>query len=454
MPYPSLIANIAVSLMFAAWQASARTVYVRLADNSSRHVWPCGDDAASACATLSLALANATSAGSTRPPLTTAVLLPSRFNSVLEKEFLENISNVVIDANDTRLDLAKFIGLDVPWLEINNSSDVMISRLNASLVDFEGSAAVHVENCNNVTISVCTFTAPALNSRPLRVINSWPVRLLTSNFRGDQYHPALPVGAGPAYNLSAILVTFSCDPQNCQSGEWPMQGECCDSVAAQSTQQPSILIEGCTFYRLGIEPVMETYYRNKWEGAVTVHVEILSVKNVTSCIKSCNFSEIKSPFDSNVKIFLMGSTANSVTRVEDCFFTDSWLYIGGALLYRIEEHAEENQLIISRSTFSGNTAYIEGGAVAISFASGGTARRNTAVIEDSYFMQNKGSTLSGVGAVGGAVSAISASSYSQMSNRESMYPRLTLSNCTFTDNSATYGSAIFISGLFASVQSM
>ena len=440
-------------------QTDSEVVYARLGDSTASSSWPCGSEADTACSTLQLALTNE----SRYPSLgtTTVVLLPSSYDRILAPELLSNLSNVLFNATQAgQLNLSAYRDfLSRPWIDVVNCSNVQISNFNVSMEGFNGSAAVRLRDCYNVSVVSSTFSSPALNTRALRVVNAWPLRLFDNEFRGASVLPSAP-GLLAIYNLSSVMVSYTCDSTTCQTNPHPppLEGyaydtECCSSPAVLSGESVTMAVDKCQFLGLGIGPKYETYYRVMWEEAVTLHVETFFVHNVSITVKNCTFERNTSPYDANMKVFVGNGTRYGTMLVVDNLFKDNWCYIGGAMFYRAEIGAEYNQILIKNSTFFNNTAYIEGGAVAVSVFS----ITNTATVEDCLFIRNQGGPLSGVGQVGGAMSVICTSTTAQTAELPVAEQRMSLASFTrtnFNSNYAVYGSALFTRGVYAKLLDM
>lgn len=456
-PYVAIIALLVSCLDGVRVRACDGQVerYVKLADSTARDSLPCGETKDRPCATLDLALRNRTEDVPTK-----LILLASGNNSDWVRESFANTSNVCLDASEAGLLELHFNDTNPSraWVEFVNSSNIAFSHLNVSLSLLRGRAAVLLRDCYNVSVEYCSFLAPVINSSALRIINCWPFSLVGSNFIGPgQIQPSPQLNE--AYNLSAVMLSYTCDASTCPqdnpppSGGVPIDNECCSGLPALSGESPLIMVDSCRFLRLGIAPVYGTYYRTLWEEAVTIHLEVFNTSRLSAKISNSQFLDNISPYDAGLKVYLGAGARNSSLTIMNNVFKNSWCYIGCAFFFRIERFAEENEMVVRNNTFCNNTAYIEGGAVAWSVFS----PTNKGLLEDNTFHMNRGGPLSGVGQVGGAISAICTSAAAQSANlpqKSQFLASLLLTRCTFYHNSASYGSAIFLRGIYAQLENV
>ena len=436
-------------------------LYVKLADSSARPAQPCGNNVTTACASIAVALDAFAPSGKDPSPPTNVKLLHSVLDQTIRREVLTDVTEVIIDGGATLMAFEKFYHPQQPWLEVQNSSQVTFRNFSITVTSwFTGSSLMMFKNCYNVTVTSGMVLSGAYNSRPMVFEDSWPVLVSQISFVGNETYFD-PPSVNEVYNLSAIHARYTCDPISCDVPKRTPDTHnpnCCQGQPAKSSLNPSLLVEDCQFHHLGIKPKYHMYYRKQVGGGVSVHLEILSVHNVSVFIRQCHFVNISSPYDSNINVHLEGTTQNSLVSIEESRFENGWLYIGGGLLYHLEGPVKLNKLFITGCNFSKNTGYIEGGAVALSYAGSikGEISRNVAVVRDCIFTENEGGPLFGVDVVGGAITFIATASlgFPKTLNKDTTYPRLTVVNSQFIRNAASCGSAMYFSKGFVHLHNL
>ena len=453
---------------FSADVASAyRVVYVRLADSKSRLSRPCGDSLDTACGSLSLAVEG----GASNVWIS---LQPSLQDVPRLHEEIEFVHDLVIDGSDMDVpfDLEAVVGPGKSnWLTLRNCTNVLVQHLNVLLKDYKGQneTAIFAQNCYNVTLQCSVFKNITLGGHAFRAENTWPIVLMNNTFIGrEKYHQA--PNTTFLYSLAAVRISINCSPLTCagvnltDSNLHPSTIACCAGIQASAvpmekeTESPFyVTIESCEFLHLGIEPIYEIYFRFiSYQRASALHVETFSghVDGFRLLVRNCLFADNSSPYDTTLKLYFGKNTRNNHVTIEDCEFRSCWSYRGGAITYIIDKNTYNTRLSVKRCNFTGNEAYLEGGAIAINLPR--SINVSEVFIEDSVFHSNVGGSLFPT-LVGGAISSQTLSHNVEVQLSLSGHNRLPLLNITrsmFINNSASYGSAFFVSGMYLTLRNV
>ena len=170
-------------------------------------------------------------------------------------------------------------------------------------------------------------------------------------------------------------------------------------------------------------------------------------------IKNCTFLENSSPYDTTLKVYLGSAARRSHIRVENCRFHNGWAYKGGAILFSITGKSSNNHISVKKSKFTANKAYLSGGAIAFSLRQ--QYANNSITIDGCLFHSNIGGSLFPT-LVGGAITMQTRSHYRQQTSNPGnvSLPRLTIKNCDFINNSASFGAALFVAGTYLHLLNM
>ena len=449
-----------LSCVSAAAMDDQKRVYVRLADSKSNFSRPCGESLETACGSLSLAVEDEASN-------VWISLQPSLQDAPRLHEEIDSVDGLVIDGSEMeQFDLNAVVGPGKShWLTIRNCSNVRLQNLKIRLKDYKGQdeTAILVQNCYNVTLEYSMFDGITLGGHAFQAENSWPVTLMNNTFAGtDRYHPAPNITH--KYRLAAVKITIDCELWTCgidvTNNSNHIDSACCaDAQESQLTEQEDndyyrVTIENCTFHHLGIEPIYEIYFRLKrYQRATALHVELSSSKFIhfQLLLKNCKFSQNSSPYDTTIKLYFGSKTTKNKVVFEDCVFRDAWAYRGGAINFYVDD-GSTSSLIIRRCQFLRNSAFLEGGALAINIPKSNNVSK--VLIEDSHFYKNVGGSLFPT-LVGGAISSQTLSYSVDIQLRLTGITRLQPLNVTrsvFIGNSARFGSAFFVNGMFLSLR--
>lgn len=443
-------------------------VFARLGDLATRDTSSCGNRS-QPCSTITTSLNNAQSSV-TAIECIHVELLPSSYNVPLFCETLDSLERVSISGeNAGTIPLGNMtcgLGLHMPWIQLNNCSDVSLNSLNVSLHEFSGLSAIHIILSYNISVMGSSFKYMPLNTSAIDSYNSVMVMIANSQFFGthlrDIFWDTQGLIEEPNYRISAIIAI--------QRGN--LGPDCADYGANNSASAPpcvsdipagsrllepfsySVAVIHCSFRNLGIQPVPGRFYSvTRFQLGIAVYIGASNAIGFHVLVSNCTFRDVYSPYDSVVKMYSEGYGASGHFEISDCVFENGWAYIGGGLFLRVGHDISNVSLALRGSAFYNNTGFVEGGAVGLSFEDLGDEvsedskypdpRRN-ALIEDCQFVDNNAVLVARISS-GGSVAALY-NGTSRSSTREAgNLPLLQISKTQFIRSNSNFGSAVLAS---------
>ena len=449
--------------------------YARLGDSEAQDSVECGMNSSLPCRTISQALINS---ATQNEECTEVRLQPSAYDDAIACEDLDNLENVVIDgSNAGRIPLSLVtcaqqtvrLAAGKCWLQLFNASRVTLQMLDVDLNRYAGHCGVLMQFASNVTFWRSRFGYPSINTSSIIALESTALMVAECEFYGE--HAVDPFFSDhfyllPKYQLASIIFNQSCRHDSICIGETndtESTGFCCDlptgsRIPAVSAENGfDILVQSTTFRTIGIIPGYSRFSKGgRSQDATALHMHIGLSENFQAYVENCTFSNMSSPYDTVLKLYTGHHARNVQFTVSNSAFENGFSNIGGGLRMRVSPGSFNTTLRVINSTFINNTAFLDGGAISISYGlSHSLSVTNDtsnyfATISGCHFLGNRAGDLS-LEATGGAMSIISPAVYAEVKNYTQALPTFTIVNSTFIDNSAPYAAGIFASGIQLSV---
>ena len=447
--------------------------YSTLGDSQVQDSATCGSASSLPCHTIRQALINS----ATHNGVCTEVRLqPSAYDDTIDCEELDSLENVTIDgsrAGTIPLKLANCSKIgngninSSAWLHLWNSTNIKVQYLNVSLANFTGSTAVKLSFSVNIVFQHSRFGYPMINTSSIGANQTLALKVVDCEFYGRPYtDPFLreTLYPLPQYRLAPIFFNQTCLLICDENTPGDRRGICCDLPENSQLPRLSLLHDfdvwllRSSFYNMGItsdsSSIVSSLYAStsRYQDATAVHMGIEACSRLRAIVESCHFTNLTSPYDTVLKLFAGPQTLGAQYTIIDSTFLNGRGYIGGAVFLRIDPGSLNTTLVLRNSTFVNNTAEVEGGALTISYGLtqfATTVRgnfKNFAFIDGCHFIRNQAGGLLRNSA-GGAVAAISPDFYAAVVNIAQEIPTIKVSNSLFANNTASYASAIFISGM-------
>ena len=472
-------AEVIISLLLAccisvSCASDCETVYARLGDSfRSLDGASCGSSPSNPCPTITAALANADSGASS--DCTNVELLASKYEQPLECETLSNMKGVIINGeNAGNLPMAGLLCPQLPenqtaWLSLWNCSDILLQSMSVSLTNFTGWTALSANLSYNVSVQKSSFSHLAINKSAVWITDCLQVSVLDCYFTGppvpDPFAVIRTKQQIPLYRMTAISVSQlgTLGPM-CDSGlnitNTDDTPPCSENIPEQSrlveSYNYSFLVENTEFSYLGIRPVSTIYYTTtaRYEDGVGVIIGATAAAGFHAVVRNCSFTNTSSPYDTALKLYSEGLGSTASFHVEGCSFINCWSYVGGAAFFRVAHNIKNASLFVSRSVFRDNSAYVDGGALAVSFEelpagetsvprlSGDSFRYIS--IKECVFVNNSVGQHSKI-AAGGAIVTLFNGTASKLLDFSEHIPSIDIMDCLFQKNSAPFASTMLAS---------
>lgn len=444
---------------------SCEATYARIGQNGTASDSQCGSTTRP-CSTVSQAIDNA----GAECVEVHVHLVASAYNATIPCEKFESLENVTIDGSQAgHIPLGR-AGCSSPgnfdnasWLEFWNSSNIALQNLNLDLTSFAADSAILLRLSAIITVTNLTSSYPRINTSTIIAHDSAALKLRNCEFYGPQIpNPYSSLINLPQYRLTPVLFNrtclFGCEATNSSRSE----GRLCCSLP-EGSKLPNaplrygydILMQDCMFRDIGIPPEYRVYTSTyRFQDATAAHFGLIAADSFAAFIEGCTFSNLSSPYDTVLKMYLGAQVSNSKLLVKDSAFQFGSGYIGGAMYVRVAPGTINSTLDIQNTTFLNNTAVVDGGAVAVSYgfqqSLGAGAGVHTISIDGCNFTNNRAGGLSSQ-ATGGAIAAVSPDTFVFISGLAATFPTIKVTDSVFVGNSAPYAAGIFLSGIQVSI---
>lgn len=347
---------------------------------------------------------------------------------------------------------AEHIILGRQWLAFLNCSNIILENLQLILSNFSGQHVFLFVDSHSVDIENSSMSFASVNSSTLFFLDSWPVSIKSVVFEGDTFSKMLPPTQENDYSTSAVVFEALCDSEWCSKEKQNLTNPCCHGRAVQSDTNTTLLITHSTFKHLGLLPVNDLYFQaaSTPKGGMAVRFVAANNSGASMDVTDCHFFNNSSPYDATVKILFKNGTANGTSRFSGCHFQENRAYLGGAITYEVLDTSvgKQQKLVLLNSTFTNNTAVLEGGAIQASLATTESAVE-VMLIDECSFVGNVGGNFLTSNLVGGALSISYYDSLPKDAARSAHVPTVAIKNTQFVRNTAVYGSAVFLKSILA-----
>ena len=438
------------------------TIYVDVYDGGS-DTSDCGSSNSSACKSIDHALmivGDNTSAlvylissnkdsGYSRPMLPSVV--SDRQNVTIDGSLLGELILLMAVDNNTSPQ-------DYPWLVFLNCSNVAIRNLHVDITYLFGHFFITFQDSHMIEVTDTIVTHPPRNFTAILFKNSWPAQVLSTRIAGNSRGKHEPPDVEADYNLSPVYFEAMCDTAWCNSSPTRQTNvPCCSSKAVLAGDAPSLFFGNCVFSNLGLERLYRLYLRHGVKSGTAIHFYAINCTRPSLNVSDSQFTNNSSPYDTTIRIVFDNGTADGVAIVTGCLFQDNWVYIGGGISFFVFDTNSSNShgLHLVNSHFINNSAVLEGGALLASFKATDSSKA-IVFVDQCSFHGNTGGVWITAGLVGGAISISSSFPDANTGDSSPVYaaPRLRIQNTDFVHNTGTYGSAIFLKGMYTLFENM